>query len=247
MGTGYNPSIVTDGLVFCVDAANQRSYPKSGTTWSDLAGSNNGTLTNGPTFDTGNGGSVVFDGTNDYVVSQSTPSESPFDGSSTEMTVCGWVNPDTLIDGTISSLYKSSSTSLLYLLGIKSDGKIRFTQYSNNTGTNYVNNTTDSAHYSAGEWSFIVATLDTTKASNSRITIYFNGSEVASTADAIAGTPSNPILSATSSIKIGYITNVSNNSQLLMNGKISNVSIYNRALSADEIRQNYNATIGRYS
>ncbi|MEK9696312.1 MAG: hypothetical protein VW270_11135, partial [Candidatus Poseidoniales archaeon] len=67
MGIHYNPKIVTDDLVLCYDAANNRSYPKTGTTWTDLAGSNDGTLTNGPTFDTTNGGSIVFDGTNDRV------------------------------------------------------------------------------------------------------------------------------------------------------------------------------------
>jgi len=68
MGTfGGAQPIVTDGLVFAVDAANYESYPGSGTTWSDLVGSNNGTLINGPTFDSGNGGSIVFDGTNDYI------------------------------------------------------------------------------------------------------------------------------------------------------------------------------------
>ena len=67
MGINYNPKIVTDGLVLCYDAANDRSYPNTGTTWTDLAGSNNGTLTNGPTFDTTNGGSIVFDGTNDRI------------------------------------------------------------------------------------------------------------------------------------------------------------------------------------
>jgi len=245
MSLSHSPLIVRDGLVLCLDAANPRSYPKSGTTWSDLKGSNNGTLTNGPTFDADDKGSIVFDGANDYVLSQNTPSESPFDGSSTEMTVCGWVNPDALINAVISSIYQSSISSLLYFLAIKSDGKIRFTQYSNSS-SNYVNNTTDSAHYSAGEWSFVVATLDTTKAANSRIAIYFNGSEVASTADAIAGTPSNPIASATTPIRIGNSVNVSNNSSQLMNGKISNVSIYNRVLSADEILQNYKATKGRY-
>ena len=245
MGLIHSPHIVTDGLVLCLDAANSRSYPGTGTTWTDLAGSNNGTLTNGPTFDADDKGSIVFDGANDYVLSQNTPSESPFDGSSTEMTVCGWVNPDALINAAISSIYESSTSSLLYFFAIKSDGKIRFTQYSN-SGTNYVNNTTDSAHYSAGEWSFIVATLDTTKAANSRIAIYFNGSEVASTADDITGTPSNPIASATTPIRIGHSVNASNNSSQLMNGKISNVSIYSRVLSADEILQNYLATRGRY-
>jgi len=69
MGTfGGTQPIVTDGLVFAVDAANYESYPGSGTTWTDLAGTNNGTLTNGPTFDLGNGGSIVFDGADDYVL-----------------------------------------------------------------------------------------------------------------------------------------------------------------------------------
>jgi hypothetical protein len=63
-----NGKIVTDGLVLCLDAADLNSYPTTGTTWFDLAGSNNGTLTNGPTFSgTGASSSIVFDGTNDYV------------------------------------------------------------------------------------------------------------------------------------------------------------------------------------
>ena len=68
MATKYSPKMVTDGLVLSLDAANTKSYPKSGTTWTDLSGnSNTGTLTNGPTFSAGNMGSIVFDGTNDYV------------------------------------------------------------------------------------------------------------------------------------------------------------------------------------
>ena len=67
MATNGGPNIIEDGLVFAVDAANKKSYPGSGTTWIDLAGSNNGTLTNGPTFDSGNGGSFDFDGADDSV------------------------------------------------------------------------------------------------------------------------------------------------------------------------------------
>ena len=61
--TGNN--IQTKGLSFYVDAAYKKSYPGSGTTWSDLVGTNNGTLTNSPTFDSS--GYFTFDGTNDYV------------------------------------------------------------------------------------------------------------------------------------------------------------------------------------
>lgn len=66
MGLGHGASVVTNGLVLNLDAANVKSYPGSGTAWSDLSGrGNNGTLTNGPTFSSGNGGSIVFDGVND--------------------------------------------------------------------------------------------------------------------------------------------------------------------------------------
>ena len=63
MGLAHSPNIVTDNLVFCVDAANTKSYSGSGTDWKDLGSQgNNGTLTNGPTFNSSNGGSIVFDG-----------------------------------------------------------------------------------------------------------------------------------------------------------------------------------------
>lgn len=60
--------IVTDGLILNLDAGFTPSYPKNGTTWYDMSLSgNNGILTNGPTFNSGDGGSIVFDGTNDFV------------------------------------------------------------------------------------------------------------------------------------------------------------------------------------
>jgi hypothetical protein len=62
-----NP-VVTTGLQLYLDAGNASSYSGSGTAWNDLSGnSRNGTLTNGPTYSATNGGSIVFDGSNDYV------------------------------------------------------------------------------------------------------------------------------------------------------------------------------------
>jgi hypothetical protein len=62
------PNIVDDGLVLALDAANVKSYPGSGTTWLDLSGNgNNGTLVNGPTYNSGNGGGIEQDGINDYI------------------------------------------------------------------------------------------------------------------------------------------------------------------------------------
>ena len=61
-------SVVTTGLQLYLDAGNASSYPGSGTAWTDLSGNNrDGTLTNGPTYSGTNGGSIVFDGSNDYV------------------------------------------------------------------------------------------------------------------------------------------------------------------------------------
>jgi len=68
VGLVHSPRIVTDGLVLALDAGNTKSYPGSGTTWTDLSGNgNDGTLTNGPTFDSGNLGSIVTDGSNDFI------------------------------------------------------------------------------------------------------------------------------------------------------------------------------------
>ena len=67
-GFANNAPIVTDGLVFYVDAGNNKSYPGSGTTCTDLVGGNDGTLTNGPTFNSANGGNILFDGSNDRLI-----------------------------------------------------------------------------------------------------------------------------------------------------------------------------------
>jgi hypothetical protein len=68
MGIARGPKIVTSGLVLALDAADKNSYKGTGTTWRDLSGnSNTGTLTNGPTFNSNNGGNIIFDGVDDYL------------------------------------------------------------------------------------------------------------------------------------------------------------------------------------
>ena len=68
MAFNFSPKVVTDGLVLYLDAANPKSIVSGSTIWTDLSrGGNNGTLIGGPTFNSGNGGSIVFDGSNDYV------------------------------------------------------------------------------------------------------------------------------------------------------------------------------------
>ena len=68
MGITYNPSIVSSGLVLALDAGNPKSYPGSGTTWTDLSGrGNNGTLVGSPTYSSSNGGEIILNGTTQYI------------------------------------------------------------------------------------------------------------------------------------------------------------------------------------
>jgi hypothetical protein len=70
MGLSHSPSIITQNLVLCLDAGNPKSYPGSGTAWTDLSGNGNtGTLVNGVGYNSGNLGSLVFDGSNDHITS----------------------------------------------------------------------------------------------------------------------------------------------------------------------------------
>ena len=87
------PNIARDGLVLYLDAGSPNSYQGSGTTWRDISKfyQNNGTLTNGPTFSSANGGSIVFDGVDDYV---GIPNNSSINPNSGSFTIICWVNTD---------------------------------------------------------------------------------------------------------------------------------------------------------
>ena len=88
--TIFFPSIVTNGLVLCLDAGNQLSYPGTGTTWNDLSrNGNDGTLTNGPVFNSG--GSMVFDGVNDYIAISDSLQQLQF--STGAFTLSAWIYP----------------------------------------------------------------------------------------------------------------------------------------------------------
>jgi hypothetical protein len=88
MSVKGGPNTVTSGLVLELDAGNIKSYQSGSTTWFDKSGfANNGTLVNGPTFNTGSGGSIVFDGTNDYVT---LPSSSNYSYGTADFSVDYW-------------------------------------------------------------------------------------------------------------------------------------------------------------
>ena len=146
-----NPRIITDGLVLCLDAADKKSYPGSGTTWYDRSRyKKHGTLTNGPTFDSSNGGSIVFDGADDYVDCGSIT-------TGEKITVNAWVKITT--GGTYQHIVDSSSNS--WHLAILNDNRPYFWN-----GSNYH---TETQVLSTSTWYML------TGVQGSTLDIYVNG------------------------------------------------------------------------
>ena len=227
MAVGYNPRIVTDGLVLALDAGNTKSYPGTGTAWTDLVGSGIGTLTNGPTFDSGNGGSIVFDGTDDYVTTGTTLTDADelYADTGTAWSTSSWFNVDVIsgADKAVTGRGGGVGTAAVYAVWIdNADLRVRL------RGGTITNISTSIA---ANTWYNVVVTWDGTTANG-----YLNGQFVTTLA---VGTASNQ----TNTFTIG-----ATNSGVLseMDGKISQTLVYNRALTAAEVTQNFKALRGRY-
>ncbi len=231
MGLAHSPRIVTNGLVLCLDAGNTKSYPGSGTTWSDLSRrGNNGTLTNGPTFSSANKGVIVFDGTNDFI-------QGPSFNFGAELTVSCFVKPNTASN--IRTIFSNSLNSftangirLFYNSYETSDKKI-FLEVGN--GGSGVAVMTASDTIVIDSWQQITFTLS--KNTTTGI-IYRNYEQVASGSISNGGN-----YNTSGSFRIGAFGLVD---LFYINGSMSNCFIYNRALSATEVAQNFNALRGRF-
>jgi len=222
MAGSTGPDIVTDGLVLSLDAANKKSYPGSGTAWNDLSGNaNTGTLTNGPVFDIKNSGNVNFDGTNDYIALTSTITNSIY-------TLNFWYKM-----GAVENGYG-------YFTGVTGGKGLAISEGGTAVGLSYGNfyyfnggavKMTQSTLLTRDVWSNISAVIDT---SAGNIKIYLNGSII---------TNQSVSSMSTSVSEIGrYVATNSN----FLNGNMASFKIYNKALSAAEILENYNATKSRF-
>ena len=236
MSFNYSPKVVTSGLVLCLDAANQKSYTSGSTTWYDLTGNfNNGTLINGPTFDSNNGGSIVFDGTDDYV---NIPNASSLSMASTnQVTVDVWVYPiGNGISSTREFLNKRNNDATTYV-------SYGVSWYSGNSGA------TNSVFSRIG---FTDNTVSDLFSSNQSKNVWFNITETFN--GTLHSLYINGIINVSASVSGKTIKDTGqpvtlasyNGSTELVNARISNAKIYNRALSASEILQNYNATKTRF-
>jgi hypothetical protein len=231
MSVSGGPDLIQDGLVLCLDAANTKSYPGSGTSWVDLSGNgNNGTLTNGPTFSSANGGSIVFDGTNDYV---NIPFSPQFPIGSSARTLCAWFYV-TSVSGSreIFSIGGNTVAGSRSALWIDSTNII---------GVECLNNgvLTDS-WTGINTWVNLCATFETGGNTHS-FKIYVNGTQRATTTIGTAVT----LNSLSTAAVIGWVAGAGAFVHMFI-GNIPQALLYNRALSASEILQNYNATKGRF-
>jgi hypothetical protein len=221
MALAHSPRIVTDGLVLALDAGNTKSYPGSGTAWTDLTGrGNNGTLTDGPTYSSADGGSIVFDGSNDYV--QCTGSLTV-----TAATFVTWIKRNGN-QGTYDGILFSRGTNIT--------GMAYYT--SNQLGYTW-NNDINTYTWSSGltvpdlTWCMIAVSVTSTAA-----TAYLCQTSGITSATNIVNHSS----SVLNDIKLAQ----DDFGGRFFNGNISIAMIYNKALTADEIRQNFNATRARY-
>ena len=215
------PAIVTSGLVLNVDAGFTPSYPTINTTWYDVSsGGNNGTLTNGATFNSADGGSIVFDGVDDEVV---LPINSIFNTPSVTFEV--WANLQEINDRHI--LYVNWTGNALE---VNSDRSVVMFNYSNTAGQ--VGSQTTSGAINWNVWTHFVGTYDD---SSQTLRTYINGVLLATR----TSTPSTVY-----SVYVHKISGTNFGGEV--KGKISITRHYNRALSASEILQNYNVQKSRF-
>jgi hypothetical protein len=228
MGAFGGPDIITDGLVFSLDAGSERSYPGSGTAWNDLSSSKIVyTLNNGPSFDSGNGGTFDFDGVDQHANSGSAPIAAGSTAYSME------------------AVFKTNTTSAIQVVWeqgttVQTTGTRACMILLNNGAGGFNGQSADfhAINYSANTWYHWVITMDTSLSTN-KCKIYINGTLSAQ------GNPNNQ-----ATLNIGAdgsrVGNKLSNSTENFDGNIALTRAYNRVLTAAEVIQNFNAQKNRF-
>lgn len=219
----YGPNIVTDGLVLTLDAGNKNSYSGSGTNWNDLSGNlKNGTLTNGPTFNSSNIGSIVFDGVDDYVSGTGVT-------ISSQATLLVWFKISTAqINRYLLSLPFTSDggNGLDIYITTGVIGSYIVTYPANLGNVNY------SVGYNDNLWHMVAVSYN-----GSALTLYWDGVQV--NTSSFSGTIKQ---SSNGEYNIGRFGSYG----LHANTNVSYVNVYNKALTSSEVLQNYKAIKSRY-
>ena len=224
MSFAHSPQIVTNGLVLALDAGNIKSYPGTGTTWFDKSGQNrNLTLYNGPTFNTGSLGSIVFDGIDDYA-------QGSFEALSSYTISC-WFRRTGVQSNVFPTLIAFGTYSPAFYLEFNDNNTVSYY----NDGLTFPNTLT---FFSLNDiplntWVNLVFTKSSTTISS-----YLNSIFKASITD-------NRTTSDTLVLN-GDRANATPNTTTQWGGSIAITQIYNRALSSQEVQQNFNALRGRF-
>ena len=214
--------IVTDGLILNYDFNKTNSYPGTGSVVTDLSISgNNGGLNNSPTFTSLNGGGMVFNGTNQTLNTSSNPS------ATNQITVSVWIK-------------LANNNGIGWIIGREAAYRLLY----ENGNIYWVCATTNNSWYTTGtnltasdisvfdSWWHIIATYD---GSNNRL--YINGQLKATGANISGNIANGQNLSIMFPTASGLVYG---------KGTIGEIKIYNRALTQQEILQNYNATKNRF-
>ena len=239
-GTSYSKypwptNMITRGLIGYWDANNTASYPGTGTTWSDLSGNGyTGTLTNGPTYTSNNGGGIVLDGVNDYVTTTYTAA------IGNNFTVAAWCYP-TAVGQSVGSevVHKAySATTNSFGIDYLSTSKFRFGTINNTTGSTVTGATTCSINNF-----YYVALSFGGDASDKTIRGYINYQNNMIN-DALLTNANNPSFNASYAVNFGtFVPSPANN---YWTGNIYAVQLYNVSLTENEIQTNFDAMRGRF-
>ena len=243
MSVKSSVGVVTDGLVFYVDAGNGNSYDgvSGGTTWADLVGGNDGTLTNMETnpssgsydYSSANGGSLAFDGANDHATSSN--SISYIQGESRSLEV--WINPTSpSFTGNQSVVWtgQPSATKIFEILmssNYPTEANYRVIGHYYGGGNSMTDSNT-TYNVIPNQWNHIVLTQAGANSHN----IYVNGSLTATKS-------ANMTSSSTGAVRL---TTPSWSGAYYCNAKYGACKYYSKALSATEVLQNYNALKNRF-
>jgi hypothetical protein len=233
----YLGNIATQGLVLNLDAAIKGSYPGTGITWTDVSNNgNNGTLTNGPTFSSADYGSIVFDGTDDYITGSVI-------NATTELSVFCFRNPKQRTGSVYPSLISKwdavPGDNRSWTVGIDSANSKEYVivsfdgTYSSTTIKRY--EITGSVPYNT--WTQIGFTFN-----NGVFTPYRNGAPAQYTAS-LNGTFTS-IYTSSKGYNLGYSRD--GIFDLYYSGSIGNAQIYNQSLTQFQVWQNFNAYKSRY-
>ena len=227
MGIAYNTSIVRDGLVLHLDAANPKSYPGSGTVWRDLSGNgNDASLLNGAGFVSEETGHIIFDGANDWARNTTDGLIFPNNNASLAM----WVRVKGRGDSSFNrflDISPTSRTNVFYLYWDENDDRYGF-----GTTAGAIETLITGEDPVFNEWQYWTGIHNSTE----NFTEFYLDGVLSASGQAITTIPN-----CSYSVARRY-DGGSDESNI----DVSDIQIYNRALTESEIKKNFEAMRGRY-